>query len=164
VNGNPAGTAALATRARKARHRSACALCPVPVITGQRIGYLPAAGWAHVQCIIAANRQELDALRILMTTPPRPGRGPGDPDEPGPDARNGVSAGQGCQQTPLARNDTPGPLSHPHNRRSEVSAHVADTSALTYVSASAPLIGADDDDTPDTSGRDDTPSQHEKGQ
>lgn len=44
----------LATRARKARRDSRCALCPAPVRTGQREGLIP-AGWAHIACILNAN-------------------------------------------------------------------------------------------------------------
>jgi hypothetical protein len=47
----------LATRTLKARRRGSCALCPAPVITGQRIGLI-VRGWAHVACIIAANARE----------------------------------------------------------------------------------------------------------
>lgn len=45
----------LATRTRKARRTSWCALCPAAVSTGQRIGLI-SAGWSHVRCIVAANR------------------------------------------------------------------------------------------------------------
>jgi hypothetical protein len=62
----------LALRTRKARHHGTCCLCPAPVITGQRIGLLLLAGWAHVPCIVTAQRRERDQLRVLMTTPPQP--------------------------------------------------------------------------------------------
>lgn len=46
----------LATRVRKARARSLCALCPAGIRVGNHIGRLPGKGWAHVACIVAANR------------------------------------------------------------------------------------------------------------
>jgi hypothetical protein len=52
------GAPVLAARARKARRRGPCVLCPAPVITGQPIGLLP-AGWAHTDCIVRANRAAL---------------------------------------------------------------------------------------------------------
>lgn len=45
----------LATRTRKARRAGRCVLCAGPVATGQRIGLL-LRGWAHVTCIVQANR------------------------------------------------------------------------------------------------------------
>lgn len=46
----------LASRTRKARRNSACVLCGAPVTIGQRIGLL-LTGWAHVTCIVSANRK-----------------------------------------------------------------------------------------------------------
>lgn len=61
----------LALRTRKARRSGRCCLCPASVLTGQRIGLL-VTGWAHVECIVAAQQRERDSLRALMTTPPQP--------------------------------------------------------------------------------------------
>jgi hypothetical protein len=47
----------LATRIRKARAQSVCALCDRIVFTGNTIGRVPGRGWAHVSCIVAANRE-----------------------------------------------------------------------------------------------------------
>lgn len=47
-----------ATRVRKARAWSVCALCPVLIKIGNLIGKLPSGGWAHASCIIAAQRAE----------------------------------------------------------------------------------------------------------
>jgi hypothetical protein len=57
----PAGaTATTADRVRKARRGGGCALCPAPVVVGQRIGRVLVAGrlrWAHVGCVVAAQRR-----------------------------------------------------------------------------------------------------------
>jgi hypothetical protein len=45
----------LATRTRRARVQSVCALCPQIIMIGNSIGKLPAGGWAHARCIVAAN-------------------------------------------------------------------------------------------------------------
>ena len=47
-----------ATRVRKARSWSLCALCPVVIQTGQLIGKLPSGGWAHAGCIIASQHTQ----------------------------------------------------------------------------------------------------------
>lgn len=49
-----------ATRVRKARAWSVCALCPVMIRVGNLIGKLPSGRWAHAVCIIAAQRAEED--------------------------------------------------------------------------------------------------------
>lgn len=49
-----------ATRVRKARKQSACALCPVTICVGSLIGKLAAGRWAHATCIIGAQRMEQD--------------------------------------------------------------------------------------------------------
>ena len=49
-----------ATRVRKARRSGWCPLCPRPIITGQKVGLIP-AGWAHLSpCIV--DRRQLGAL------------------------------------------------------------------------------------------------------
>lgn len=49
---------ALATRVRKARRQFACCLCGVHVRIGESTGRLAdGTGWAHVRCIVRANRQ-----------------------------------------------------------------------------------------------------------
>jgi hypothetical protein len=47
-----------ATRVRKARKWSPCALCPVLICTGNLIGLLPDGRWAHIACIIATQHPE----------------------------------------------------------------------------------------------------------
>jgi hypothetical protein len=43
---------ALATRVRKARRASTCAVCRVPIIIGQPIARLiKPAGWCHLACV-----------------------------------------------------------------------------------------------------------------
>lgn len=51
-----------ALRARKARRWSRCALCPVRISVGNRIGQLPDGRWAHIACVIATQA----AARITM--------------------------------------------------------------------------------------------------
>lgn len=46
----------LATRVRKARAQSVCALCTAIIRIGAQIGRLPGTSWCHSQCIIDANR------------------------------------------------------------------------------------------------------------
>lgn len=81
-----------ALRVRKARASGRCALCPVPVITGQAIGRLPSGRWAHVTCIIAARRQVRQDL-------------------PAPDASSDTApsaAGRtGCESREVTHPDTP---------------------------------------------------------
>lgn len=54
----------LATNARKARRQGCCALCGRLIRVGDREARLPAdgngyAGWAHVDCVVAANRSKV---------------------------------------------------------------------------------------------------------
>ena len=46
----------LATRVRRARVKSVCALCDRLIFVGNTIGKIPGRGWAHASCINAANR------------------------------------------------------------------------------------------------------------
>lgn len=49
------GAPSRASRVRKARGSSACALCGGPVTVGQWIGYIEDRWWCHVSCIISRN-------------------------------------------------------------------------------------------------------------
>lgn len=46
----------LAVRVRRARAQSVCALCDRLIRVGDKIGKLPAGGWAHAADIVKANR------------------------------------------------------------------------------------------------------------
>lgn len=47
----------LATRVRKARSETACALCGHLIRRGTQIGHITGKGWAHVDpCILAAQK------------------------------------------------------------------------------------------------------------
>jgi hypothetical protein len=58
-----------ATRVRKARAWSVCALCPELIKIGNLIGKLPAGGWAHARCIIAAQRSQASAASPAAAAP-----------------------------------------------------------------------------------------------
>lgn len=67
------GPVTRATRVRKARAWSVCALCPVMINVGQLIGRLPAGGWAHASCVI---RTQTPAASPATAAPPTEGKRP----------------------------------------------------------------------------------------